>query len=172
MAELTAVEIGLLIAGGVAVGTGVTASAMQMDANRDQRKAMREQQKVEEMRRLAESRERYRQLRRERAAAVQRVEHLGASSSTSGQAVISSTQTAGNIAQGFSDVTGQIANRINSFNISAAKKSSQAQMYGSISDMSFSLASLGISAGGFGKTGNTNTQEPTINTTPKWGGLY
>lgn len=163
-----------LAATAIGVGAGASAASVNMQAQsaQAQRRAMREQQKAEEMRRIAESRERYRQLRRERAAAIQRVEDLGASSSTSGQAVVSSTQTAGNIAQGFADVTGRIADRINAFNISAAKKASLAQMNKSIADMSFSLASFGMSAGGFGKTGNTTTQRPTTDTTPRMGGLY
>ena len=172
MAEIT--TTGWIIIGATAVSTaaaGVSANVNQ-NAQAAARRATREQMRLERIQRQAEDRERYRQLRRERAAILQTTEDLGAASSTAGQSAVASAQTAGNIAQGFSDVTGQIANRINAFNISAAKKSSQAQLYGSISDIGFSLASLGVSAGGFGKTGNTNTQEPTINTTPKWGGLY
>lgn len=167
MAEIT--TTGWIIIGATAASASATAVSANMNQNAQQaaKRAQREQTRLENIQRQAEARERYRQLRRERAAAIQIGEDLGAAESSSARSAVSSIQTAGNIAQGFSSVTGQIANRMNAYSDKAASYRMGAGMWEAASNVASSVGSIAGYAGGyenlknvFGSTGTTNPRLP------------
>lgn len=160
---------GWIIIGATVVSATTTAVSANMNQNAQQaaKRAQREQTRLEKIQRQAEARERYRQLRRERAAALQVGEDLGAAESTSARSNINAIQTAGNIAQGFSSVTGQIANRMNAYSDKAASYRMKAGMWDAASSISSSVGSIAGYAGGyenlknvFGSTGTTSPRLP------------
>lgn len=158
-----------------AAGTGasVAQNRQQRKANRAQRAATAEARRIEQMEREAEARERYRQMRRDRAATLQQVEYLGAAESTSGRGAVNTTQTAYNISAGFSNATNAIANRMNAFTDAANRYNYRGQMWGAISNTAWNAASVASSVAGnegwtnfgnqfgFGKT--STTKAPTTN---------
>lgn len=150
---------GALIVGIVATAAAATTTAIgqreQRKANKAQRKITAERRQMEQMERQAEARERYRALRRERASAVQNIEYLGASESTSAQSAVGGTQTAYNVGQGFANTTGAMADRINAWTDQYQKHNYKAQQwgswtntFGSLAGASFSTASLMSSSSG------------------------
>lgn len=155
----TGVAIGIAIAAAVA-GTAATAvqSEQQKKANKAQRRATAEARKIEQMQREADARERYRQMRRDRAATAQQVEYLGAADSTSGTGAVQNVRTGYNISAGFSNATNAIANRMNAFTDAANRYNYRSQMWGAVSNTAWNVASLSSSfaSGGFGKTDTTN----------------
>ena len=145
------------VAAGIAiVGTVIGAAASykqsteQKKANKAQRAATAEARRIEELQRQAEARERYRQMRRDRAASVQQVEYLGAADSTSGVGAINATNTAYNISAGFSNATNAIANRMNIFTDAANRHNYKGQMWGAVSNTAWSVANLSASMSGSG----------------------
>lgn len=147
------------IVGAVAGATATAVQAgQQKKANKAQRRATAEARKIEEMERQAEARERYRQMRRDRAATAQQVEYLGAADSTSGTGAVQNVRTGYNISAGFSNATNAIANRMNAFTDAANRYNYRGQMWGAVSNTAWNVASLSSSyaSGGFGKTDTTN----------------
>lgn len=143
------------VAAGIAiVGTVIGAAASykqsteQKKANKAQRAATAEARRIEELQRQAEARERYRQMRRDRAASVQQVEYLGAADSTSGTGAVNATRTAYNISAGFSNATNAIANRMNIFTDSANRHNYSGQRWGAISNTAWNVASMSSSIAG------------------------
>lgn len=148
---------------GAAVGTAssVQQQKQQKRANRAQRAATAEARRMEEMERQAEARERYRQMRRDRAATLQQVEYLGAADSTSGQGAVNTTRTAYNISAGFANATNAIANRMNAFTDAANRYNYRGQRWGAISNTAWNTANLALTVGsGFGKTPTTDVDVP------------
>lgn len=145
------------VAAGIAiVGTVIGAAASykqsteQKKANKAQRAATAEARRIEELQRQAEARERYRQMRRDRAASVQKVEYLGAADSTSGAGAINATRTAYNISAGFSNATNAIANRMNTFTDAANMYNYRGQMWGAVSNTAWGIANMSASMSGSG----------------------
>lgn len=143
------------VAAGIAiVGTVIGAAASykqsteQKKANKAQRAATAEARRIEELQRQAEARERYRQMRRDRAASVQQAEYLGAADSTSGTGAVNATRTAYNISAGFSNATNAIANRMNSFTDAANRYNYSGQRWGAISNTAWNVASMSSSIAG------------------------
>lgn len=144
------------VVGAVAVAVGVASSVKQ---NREQKKANRalraataEARRIEELQRQAEARERYRQMRRDRAATLQQVEYLGAADSTSGVGAVNTTRTAYNISAGFSNATNAIANRMNMFTDQANMYNYRGQRWGAVSNTAWNIASMASSFAGSGET--------------------
>lgn len=186
---------GAAIASVVAAVAGVASTAVQSrqqrKANRAQRRATAEARRIEEMERQAEARERYRQMRRDRASTLQQVEYLGAADSTSGQGGVQSVRNAYNISAGFSNATNALANRMNMFTDAANRYNYRGQMWGAVSNTAWNVASISSSIAGsegwnnlgdslgFGKTATTNLPNNFVGTSRtsyepnvKMGGLY
>ena len=183
---------GAAIFAGVSAIAGIASSVVQNQqqrkANRAQRAATAEARRIEEMQRQADARERYRQMRRDRASVLQQAEYLGAADSTSGQGGVNTTRTAYNISAGFSNATNAIANRMNMFTDRANRYNDRGQMWGAISNSAWNLASMSSSIAGkegwnslgealsFGEAGADTTGALNFNNSqsrdPKKGGFY
>lgn len=163
----TGAAIVAVVAAVAGTAASVQQNRQQKRANKAQRSATAEARRIEEMERQAEARERYRQMRRDRASTLQQVEYLGAADSTSGQGAVSTTRTAYNISAGFSNATNALANRMNMFTDQANKYNYRGQMWGAVSNTAWNVASMSSSIAGsegwnnlgnslgFGKTATT-----------------
>ena len=175
----------------IGTGASVAQSREQKKANRAQRAATAEARRIEELQRQAEARERYRQMRRDRAATLQQTEYLGAADSTSGIGAVNTTRTAYNISAGFSNATNAIANRMNAFTDAANRYNYRGQRWGAISNTAWNVASISSSIAGregwtglgnslgFGQTATTDLPDSFVRTSRtsyepnvKMGGLY
>lgn len=143
------VAAGVAIVGAIiGAGSAYQQSREQKKANRAQRAATAEARRIEELQRQAEARERYRQMRRNRAATLQQTEYLGAADSTSGIGAVNTTRTAYNISAGFSNATNAIANRMNAFTDAANRYNYRGQRWGAISNTAWGVSNLAASAAG------------------------
>ena len=176
---------GAAIVSAVAAVAGVAASAVQTrqqrKANKAQRAATAEARRIEQMEREAEARERYRQMRRDRAATLQQVEYLGAADSTSGQGAVNTTRTAYNISAGFSNATNAIANRMNAFTDAANRYNYRGQMWGAVSNTAWNVSNFSSSLAGkegwsslgdMLSSGEEASKKTTTSNEPKFGGFY
>lgn len=170
----TGLAIVSAVAAVAALGATAVQTQQQKKANRAQRKATAEARRIEQMQREADARERYRQMRRDRAATMQQVEYLGAADSTSGTGAVQNVRTGYNISAGFSNATNAIADRMNAFTDAANRYNYRGQMWGAASNAAWSVSSLaGSFAGkegwagvgnmfGFGQTNTTDVPKGKI----------